>query len=112
MRRRGRELNYQKSMTDPVGFESDKEDIKGDNDDGHKAKGNSDEGDGKSSGENEEEDGNGKYDESEGEDNGEMGDERLGKSHDRPTRKLRRRRPSFNLSYFLSDAVFPESGGG
>lgn len=26
---------YQKSMTDPVVFESDKEDIKSDNDDGH-----------------------------------------------------------------------------
>lgn len=98
-------------MTDIVVFESDKEDIKSDNDDGHIAKGNSDEGDGKSSGENEAEDGNGKYDESEGEDNGEMADEQLGKSHDGPTRKLRRRRPSFNLSYFLADVVFPQSGG-
>lgn len=39
----------------------------------------------------------GKFEDSEGEDSGEMGDERLRKSHDAPTRKLRRRGTSFNL---------------
>lgn len=111
-----REGAYQKSMIDPVVFESDKEDTKSDNDDGHKEKGNGDEGDGKSSSENEkedegdgksssedeeedegEEDGDDKYEDSESEDNGEMGAERLRKSHDAPTRNLCRRKPSFNL---------------